>query len=131
MCDLTQFVVSTATVDTTASALAKIFMANIVLMFGICFVVVVDDGSSFKSTFIDMCIQVKIHYWCLSRGNHKGNSVERYHRFLNKTQAIVGNDRGTNSTFEQNAKVSQYAWNSATIDGTDVTWSMAAIRRDF
>jgi len=42
----------------------------------------------------------------LARGNHKGNSVEKYHPFLNKTQMIVGQD-----TFVKNSKTSQYAWN--------------------
>ena len=33
--------------------------------------------------------------------------------------------------FARNAKVSQYAWNSAAIDNTDITRSMAAVGRDF
>ena len=81
MCDLTQFVVSSPTEDITAVALSELFMSSVVLTFGMCSVVVVDDGSSFKGVFEDMCKALNIHYWCLSRGNHKGNSVERYHRF--------------------------------------------------
>ena len=131
MCDITQFLVSSPTNDITAANLAKLFMADVVLSFGMCSVVVIDDGSSFKSVFIAMCDCLRIVYWCLSRGNHKGNSVERYHRFLNKTQAIAGNDRGTHDVYIQNAKTSQYAWNSAPIDGTDITRSMAAIGRNF
>ena len=131
MCDITQFVVSSPTTDITAAHLAQLFMADVVLTFGMCSVVVIDDGSSFKGVFIQMCRTLDITHWVLSRGNHKGNSVEKYHRFLNKTQAISGNDRGTHDVYIQNAKTSQYAWNSAPIDDTDIVRSMAAIGRLF
>ena len=96
-----------------------------------CSVVVIDDGSTFKGDFISMCTKFKINHWCLARGNHRGNSIERYHRYLNKTQAIAGNDRCTNTVIIQNSKTSQYAWNSAPIDNTDITRSMAAVGREF
>jgi hypothetical protein len=131
MCDLTQFVISTVTYNTTALELSQLFMSNVVLSFGMCAVIVVDEGSNFKGVFQEMCSILKITCWPLARGNHKGLSVERYHRFLNKTQAIAGNDRGTHETFVQNSKTSQYAWNSAPIDGTDITRSMVAVGRDF
>ena len=57
--------------------------------------------------------------------------MERYHRFLNQMQAIVGNYRGTRAVYIQNAKTSQYAWNSAPIDNTDICRSVAAIGRTF
>ena len=62
-------------------------------------VVVVDADSWFQSNFDAMCKLLKLTFWPLSRGNHKGNSVERYHRFLNKTQTISGQDRGTHEVF--------------------------------
>jgi hypothetical protein len=131
MCDMSQFVVSSITFDITALQLSQLFMSDVVLTFGMCAVLVVDEGSSFKSVFQEMCSILKITCWPLARGNHKGLGVEKYHRFLNKTQAIAGNDRGTHETFVQNAKTSQYAWNSAPIDDTDVTRSMVAVGRDF
>ena len=131
MCDLTQFFISSVTASIDAGTLAEIFMADVVLSFGMYFVVVIDYGSTFKSVFISMCKSLSIHYWCLSRGNHRGNSVKHYHRFLNQTEAIAGNDRGTHLVIIQNAKISQYAWNSAPIDGTDIPRSTAAIGRGF
>ena len=106
-------------------------MEQVVLAYGMTAVVVVDDGSTYKGLFRDMCTALKLTLWPLSRGNHKGNSVEKYHRFLNKTQAIAGSDRGTHLTLVQNTKTSQYAWNSAPINGTDVTRSMPTVGRDF
>ena len=65
-------------------------MEQVILTFGMVAVVVVDTDSRFRSTFEAMCKLLKLIFWPLSRGNHKGNSVERYHRFLNKTQTISG-----------------------------------------
>ena len=127
MCDLTRCIVSSITTSTDSSTFAQIFMSEVVLSFGMCSMVVIDDGSTFKSVFILMCTELKTNFWCLSRGNHRGNSVERYHRFRNKTQAIAGTDRGTHFVILQTAKTSQYAWNNAPIDNTDIARSEAAI----
>ena len=77
-----------------------------------------------------MCDALDINC-CLLRGDHCGNSAECYHRYLNKTRTISGNDHGTNDVILQNAKTSQYAWNSAYIDNTDITRIMAAVGREF
>ena len=131
MCDLTQFVISSSTTCIQSETLAQLFMVDVLLTFGVCSVVVIDDGSTFKGAFISMCTKLKINHWCLTCGNHRVNSVERCHRYLNKTQAIAGNDRCTNTVIIQNSKTSQYAWNSAPIDNTDITRSMAAVGREF
>ncbi len=131
MCDLTQFVISSVIKNPNSVELARIFMDEVLLTFGMCSVIVVDADSKFRSAFEDTCKKLRIMFWPLARGNHKGLSVERYHRFLNKTQTIVGHERGSHLTILQNAKLSQYAWNSAPIDNTDVTRSMAAVGREF
>ena len=83
-------------------------------------VVVVDADSRFRSTFEAMCKLLKLTF-----------SVERYHRFLNKTQTISGQDRGTHEVFHQNIKTSQYALNSAPIDDTDILRCVDAVGREF
>ena len=90
MCDLIQFIVSCLTTTTTAEALGKLFMEDVVLTFGMVAIVGVDADSRFRGTFEAMCKILKLTLWPLSRGNHKGDSVEHYHRFLNKTQTING-----------------------------------------
>ena len=57
--------------------------------------------------------------------------MEKYHRFLNKTQTISSQDRGTNDVFYQNTKTSQYSWNIAPIDDTDIPRCVAATGREF
>ena len=131
ICDLTQFVVPTIVKDTTSEYLAKLFMENVVLSFGMVVVVVVDADSKFLHLFQAMCIALNIVFWPLSRGNHKDLSVERYHRFINETQTIVGQDRGTRYSFIENTKTSQYAWNSAPINNTNIPQRVAAVGRQF
>ena len=76
-----------------------------------------------------MCKSLQIKIWLLSSVNNKGNSVEKYHRFLNKTQSIVGQDRVSHDKMTQNVKTSQYAWNSAIYD-TDAMRSVATGGRE-
>ena len=99
MCNLMHSVVSTPTYNITADNLENLFMIEVFLNFGTCAVIVIDDGSTFKATFHKMCRAPKITYWCISRGNHKVNSVENFHQFLNKTQTITGSDRVTHAGF--------------------------------
>lgn len=131
LCDLTQFAISSVTYNITALELSQLFMSDVVLSFGMCAVVVVDAGSTFKGIFEEMCKILDITYWVLARGNHKGNGAERYHRYLNKVQTIEGNNIGTNTNFMRIAKTTQYAWNSSPIDGTDIVRSIAAVGREF
>ena len=117
--------------ETTTEMLGKLFLENVVFTFGMVSVVVVDAESKFLGMFEEMCKAFGFKFWALSRGNHKGNRVEKYHRFLNKTQTIVGQERGTHLSFIENCKTSQYAWNSAPIDDTDIPRSLAAVGRHF
>ena len=92
---------------------------------------VVDADSKFLEVIKDMCSKLVFIFWPLSRGNHKGLSVEKYHRFLNKTQTIVGQDRGTHHSFIENSKTSQYTWNSVYMDDTAIPRYLASVGRHF
>ena len=109
MYDLTQFLIFMLIKDTRAENLAKLFMEQVVLSFGMVAVVVVDADNKFLQLFKKMCLKLDLIFWPLARGNHKVNSVEKYHRFLNKTQTNVGADRDTHYSFVENSKTSQYA----------------------
>ena len=88
-------------------------MENFVISLGIVEILVFDSDSRFQRVFKDMCTYLGIIYWHIARGNYKVMSVEKYHCFLNKVQAISGQDRVTHDIFLLNSKTSQYAWNSA------------------
>ena len=104
--------------DAHLEPLGELFMEQVVFSFGMVTVAIVGADSKFLSLFEEMFNALGLEVWALSRGNHKGLSVERYHRFLNKTQTIVGQDRGTNHLVIENWKTSKYSWNSAPIDDT-------------
>ena len=130
MCDLMQLVAYNITTETHVEHLANLFMENIALSFGMVAILVVNAIFRFKSVFKDMCTALGIIYWPLSHGNHKGKSIEKYHRFLRKRQEIASQDRGTHDVFLHNYKTSHFAWNNAPIDGTDILRSVTAIDRE-
>ena len=131
MYNLTQVVISIIVKEDNYTKVGKLFMEQVVLSFDMEAVVVVDADSKFLNFFKDTCKRLNINVWPLSRGNHKGMSVEHYHRFLNKTQTINGEDRGLHHTFIENSKTSQYVWNSAPIDDTDIPRCVAEVGRHF
>ena len=55
MCDLTQFIILSITTDTKAGSLAKFFMEEVVLSFGVLAVAVVGVDSRFRGAFEEMC----------------------------------------------------------------------------
>lgn len=79
MCDLSQFIISTPIENQSAEHLARLFMEQVILTFGMCAVIVVEADNSFRGAFEQMCKILKIHFWPLAHNNHKGLSVEHYH----------------------------------------------------
>ena len=90
---MTQFVGSTALVQATSLILAKALMDNVLPKFGICIVLVVDDGNEFIGMFIPMAKLLNIWLHKAAKGNKKAVGVERYHRFLNHSVTIISNER--------------------------------------
>ena len=80
-------------------------MEEVVLSFCMVEVVVEDSGSRFQVAFEAICKFLQITSLPLSRGNHKVNSVEKYHRLLKKkVQSIAGQYCDSRGVFLQNAK---------------------------
>jgi len=89
MCDFTEFIVSSLVHDPNAAVLAEIFMREVVLSFGMVAVIVVNAYNKLRGAFEEVCNNLKITFCPLMRGNHKGNIVERCHRFLKKIKPYV------------------------------------------
>ena len=66
MCDLTQFVVVVPVPGMTALIIAKYFMQEVLLKFGLCYLVVMDDGTPFKGFFLLACDAFQIKYECVA-----------------------------------------------------------------
>ena len=127
MCDMHQFVVVVPVLDENSATLARYFMQYVLMKFGLCRLVVLDDGTPFKGALIGMCQALNLNYDILAKRKHKGLSVEHFRRFLNKSMTIAAEERGTTNIFVPAGIAVGYAWNSAPIDGTDMLLSIPAI----
>ena len=105
-------------------------MQHVLLKFGICHIVILDDGIPFKGVFSAMCKALRINYDILAKKNHKGLLVEKFNRFLNKAVTIAAENRGTNDVFVTTGVAAGYAWNSSPIDGTDIFRSVPVLGRE-
>ena len=83
MRDMTQFVVVDPVSDAASATLAIHFMQHGLLKFRMSHLVVIDDGTPFKRAFVAICQALNLNYDILVKRNHKGFSVEHFHRFLN------------------------------------------------
>ena len=78
-----------------------------------------------------MCKVLKLTYDVLVKRNHKGSSVEHFHRFLNKATTITMEDRQSNDVFVPPAIAAGYTRISVHIDGTNILRSPIAIGWEF
>ena len=101
------------------------------MKFGVCHLVVIDDGTPFKDAFVAMCTALDLNYDILAKRNHKGLTVEHFHRFLNKAMTIAIENRQSNDVFVPAGIAVGYAWNSAPMHSTDILRSTVAIGREF
>jgi hypothetical protein len=129
MCDMTQFIVSAPVRNLEATHVARAFMEAVLLKFGLCLMVVVDEGKEFCGLFRSMCRHLNIRCHVVAKRNHKAVGVERYHRFLNHAQRICAEERGTPASFVECGMTTAYAWNASPIDGTEIIRSVPAIGR--
>ena len=90
----------------------------------------VDDGSTFRGLFEDICKLLKIRFHAAAKRNHRSIEVERFHAFLNRGTTIYTEERGSNACFVEAAMVLAYAWNASPIDGTGIIRSVPAIGRE-
>ena len=102
-------------------------MVEAVLSFGMVAVLLINEYSRFRGAFEATCKCLQITFWPLAHVNCKEKGIEKYHRFLKKTQTIAGKDFGSHDIFIQNEKKSHYAWNSAPIDDINVMRIVAAV----
>ena len=130
MCNITQFVVVVPVPDETSVTLVEYFMQYVLLKFGICHPLILDDGSPFKDVFTSMCKSLNINYDVLAKRNHKSLLVEKFHRYIIMAITIEADDRGTNDIFVAAVVATGYAQNSSPIDGTNILHSVPAIGRE-
>ena len=75
MCDMTQFVVAVGMSHVDSAELARAFMEDALLKFGLCVVVVVDDDTIFMALSEGMCKSLNIRSHRAAKRNHKSIGV--------------------------------------------------------
>jgi hypothetical protein len=88
------------------------------------YVLITDPDSKFKGVFANAAKLLKIKHHMTAQGNHDAILVERFSRFLNPTLRVFNNDHDTNRVFVEGALMATYAWNSASVAGTDLSRSL-------
>ena len=67
MCGMTQFVIAILVPNERGATLTEHFMQHVLLKFGICHLVILDDGNPFKGVFTAICKALNINYDILAK----------------------------------------------------------------
>lgn len=60
------------------------------MKFGLCYLVVLDNGTPFKGVFFAICKALNLHYDILTKCDHKGLSVKNSIAYIIKQQNCNG-----------------------------------------
>lgn len=115
MYNMNQFIVVVSIPDQTSATLASHFMQHVLMKFDFFCLIVLDNSTPFKGSFIAMCQYLNINYDVLAKRNHITIAVEK---------------RGTNDIFVPTSIATDYAWNSSPIDDTYILCSILASCRE-
>ena len=110
-----------------SATLTEVFMQYLLLKFGTCYLVMINNDNSLKDVFIIMCDCLQISYEVISKRNHKVLTVKYFNLFLNNTNIITAGDCGTITIFLFTGIAAAYTCNSALIDGTNILRSIIII----
>ena len=73
--------------ESMASAeVARVLFHHFIQFTGLPLLILVNDGSEFKGVIIQVCKEIGIRYWVVTKQNHKAILNERFHRYMNKVQ---------------------------------------------
>lgn len=61
MYNLIQFIASSPTLNIDDAFLAQLFMYDVITIFGMCSMVIIENGSTFKSIFVGICTALGIN----------------------------------------------------------------------
>ena len=130
-CIMTTFSICDMLNSITAKETTQSIIKRVFLVIGLPRMIIIDAGSEFAGLLKQVCDQLLIKYYTVSKGNHKAIIVERVNRYLNKIQRIHQIDTETYKDWINGIMLGIYAWNAAPIDSMDITRSFAAIGREF
>ena len=127
ICNMSQFVIVVPIQDEISVTLSSYFMQRVLVKFGLYHLVVIDNNTHLKGSFIAMCQTLNLNSDILAKRNYKGLTVEYFHRFLNKSVTIAVEERGINDMFVPTIINVGCSWNSAHINGIYILRSLLTI----
>ena len=130
MCDMTQFAVIQGYKNKESSTIAHLLMEGVLLKFGLCLMVICDQGSEHRKFFEKACAALNIRIHTVAKRNHRAVGVERFFKFMLPAQKLCAEERKTPKAFVECGVLCPYAWNATCIDGTDIPRSIPAIGRE-
>lgn len=105
-------------------------MQRVLMKFGICYLVVLDYGTSFKGDFIATCQSLNLNYVILAKRNHKRFTFDHFRCFLNKSVTIISEERDTNNISVSTGIATGYAWIGVPIDDINTLHSIPGIGQE-
>lgn len=131
MCVTTGFVTTAFMSNIDSDTSARLAFGQFFVPRGMPKLLLLDEGSEFKSVLITMCDRLGINHYVVSPENHDGIINERFHRYLNKVQKIQAVDMSSHQEWAMNTLFATYAWNASPIAGTDIQRAFVAVGRHF
>ncbi len=131
LCNLTAFSTVGYLNSLEADQITTVLLSSIIMPNGLPKLVLLDDDSLFKRDLRMVLDDMGIPFHVVSPEQHEGILCERFHRYLNKVQRLMGLDTTDHSNWMMNTSFAAYSWNASPIDGTDVVRSFAAKARTF
>ena len=131
LCNMTAFATVGFLSSLEGDVITQVLMSQVIMPNGLPKLVLLDDDSLFKQDLILLLDDMGIPFHVVSAEQHEGILCERFHRYLNKVQRLMGLDTGNHTGFMLNSSFAAYAWNAGPVDGTNVVRSFAAKARHF
>ena len=125
----------------TFGALEPVLGANVItftsaimksqLRYGLCHTIVLDKDSNKFGVCPEALDLLKINCHILSGDNHNPMLVEQICWYFDKRLTIMTNKRDSVRVALESLLLLLYAWISCPVPGTDISWSMVAVGREF
>ena len=122
MDDMTGFAGAKTLENKTAETVAYEVFTSFFCVYGLARMVVIDQGpeNQDRGLLVKACELLNVQVHRVTAGNHKAIRVERFHRYLNKVQKILGETCQSLQQWVLAVALAVYAWNAAPVDGTNI-----------
>ena len=109
MCDMSQFVVIQGCRNKESSTVAHLLMEGFLLKFGLCLMIICDQGSENRKIFEKACGALNIRIHPVAKHNHRAVGVERFFKVMLPDQKLCAEECATPKAFVECGAICAYA----------------------